>query len=73
MAEYKNHGTVDDFGMTDAEWAAMFEAMTPEEREALLKFYGLVEVQMKVIILPQSREQFHIIMIVVQLNRFLVL
>ena len=27
---------VDDFGMTDDEWVAMFEAMTPDERDAYL-------------------------------------
>ena len=34
--EYKGNDTVNDLGMTDAEFAAMFDSMTPEEREAFL-------------------------------------
>ena len=34
--EYKGNDTVNDLGMTDAELAAMFDSMTPEEREAFL-------------------------------------
>ena len=34
--EYKGNDTVNDLGMTDAEFAEMFDSMTPEEREAFL-------------------------------------
>ena len=34
--EYKGNDTVNDLGMTDAEFAAMFDSMTQEEREAFL-------------------------------------
>ncbi len=40
MESIRVMSTVNDLGMTDAEFAAMFDSMTPEEREAFLKFYG---------------------------------
>ena len=38
--EYKGNDTVNDLGMTDAEFAAMFDSMTPEEREAFIISLG---------------------------------
>ena len=38
--EYKGNDTVNDLGMTDAEFAAMFDSMTPEEREAFIIALG---------------------------------
>ena len=38
--EYKGNDTVNDFGMTDAEFAEMFDSMTPEEREAFIICLG---------------------------------
>ena len=36
VAKAGENQDVDDFGMTDDEWVAMFEAMTPDERDAYL-------------------------------------
>ena len=38
--EYKGNDTVNDLGMTDAEFAEMFDSMTPEEREAFIISLG---------------------------------
>ena len=38
--EYKGNDTVNDLGMTDAEFAEMFDSMTPEEREAFIIALG---------------------------------
>ena len=36
VAKAGENQDVDDFGMTDDEWVAMFEAMTPDEKDAYL-------------------------------------
>ena len=36
VAKTGENQDVDDFGMTDDEWVAMFEAMTPDEKDAYL-------------------------------------